>query len=187
MSDTGDFTLVPWEQLDGETSRAFELFGVYRDLGAARSIEKAWKAVREKYGYKSPRQLERWSTKYRWVDRARAYDAYVDKLFLDERAREREKARSRSLRVVGKLKSVAWKALKAKVAEAEDLDISQISLVLERMDRIESRLLGTHAPIEITTPAGQPFRVEKTHRFTKEEIEALGAASLIDIFRDLDD
>lgn len=185
MSESG-FTIAPWEMMEGESALAFSRFVIYRDLGASRTIELAVDACRTAVGEVSARQLERHSSEYRWVERARAYDAYMDQLFMKERARQREQARTKSLEVVGRLKDIALDALEAKLEEASELDLAKISTVIERMDRIESRLLGTHAPIQITTPAGQPFQVQ-TQVFTKEQLEDLGAESLIDIIRNMDD
>ncbi|MEH7747050.1 hypothetical protein V7659_18710 [Neobacillus drentensis] len=70
---------APYEQLEGESSRAFEAFRIYRDLGPARSTGK----VQEKTG-KNLRLLERWSSEHSWVERARAFDQHMDKKAIQE-------------------------------------------------------------------------------------------------------
>lgn len=67
-----------WERQQGETTKAYAAFCVYRDLGPDRSLEKVRKEY-EKNGKKiSVKFLGRWSAKYNWVERARAYDDYLD-------------------------------------------------------------------------------------------------------------
>lgn len=62
-----------WERQTDETSKAFEAFAVYRDLGVNRSTEQ----VSQKLS-KSIALINRWSSLYDWVVRAAAYDDYID-------------------------------------------------------------------------------------------------------------
>ncbi|MDP9437445.1 MAG: hypothetical protein M3P49_01640 [Actinomycetota bacterium] len=56
-----------------ESSKAFEAWTVYRDLGAHRSLRKAAELY---YGTAANvRQFQRWSKRFGWVERARAFDA----------------------------------------------------------------------------------------------------------------
>ena len=61
-----------WTRLLNETSKAYRAFEVYRDLGAERSIQKEGKTLK-----KNAVALGRLSKKYDWVQRAKAYDAYI--------------------------------------------------------------------------------------------------------------
>jgi len=55
-----------------ESAKAFEAWTVYRDLGAARSLQKASEMY---YGHgANVGQFERWSRRYGWVERARVFD-----------------------------------------------------------------------------------------------------------------
>ena len=55
-----------------ESAKAFEAWTVYRDLGAERSLRKASELY---YGHgANVGQFERWSRRYGWVERARAFD-----------------------------------------------------------------------------------------------------------------
>jgi hypothetical protein len=55
-----------------ESTKAFEAWTIYRDLGAQRSLHKAAELY---YGRTSNvRQLQRWSSRFNWVERARASD-----------------------------------------------------------------------------------------------------------------
>lgn len=61
-----------FEPMPKESEVAFSYYCTYRDLGETRSI----RAVLDKIGKKSnyQRSLERYSSIFRWIDRARAYD-----------------------------------------------------------------------------------------------------------------
>ena len=62
--------IKPWSRQVGETSKAYEAFEVYRDLGPDRSTRR----VSEQLG-KSDALIHRWSSKHGWPDRARAWDS----------------------------------------------------------------------------------------------------------------
>ena len=68
-----------WKRLNNESSKAYAAFSIYRDLRIERSLEKVAEECR-----KSSRLIGRWSSKYHWVERATAYDDY-----LDERRRQK--------------------------------------------------------------------------------------------------
>ena len=61
-----------------ESSKAFEAWSIYRDLGAQRSLKKTAELY---YGSTSNvRQLQRWSSRFNWVERARASDVEQEML-----------------------------------------------------------------------------------------------------------
>lgn len=71
-------TPAPWERRRDEGARAFEAFAYYRDLGPQRSLAK----VRQNLG-KTPaylRQIETWSSRHAWVERATRWDEEQDRL-----------------------------------------------------------------------------------------------------------
>jgi hypothetical protein len=63
----------PFDRLEGESSKAFEAFSVYRDLGVNRSTEQVAQRLS-----KSIAIIQRWSGLHNWVVRATAYDDYID-------------------------------------------------------------------------------------------------------------
>jgi hypothetical protein len=63
----------PWEQLDGEGDKAYRAFILFRDSGIPRSLPEVARAVS-----KSLPLMKRWSAKYRWAERARAWDQHHD-------------------------------------------------------------------------------------------------------------
>lgn len=62
--------LHPWNRQPGETSKAYEAFSIYRDLGSERSTRR----VAEQLS-KSEALINRWSGKYDWPARSRAWDS----------------------------------------------------------------------------------------------------------------
>lgn len=71
-----------FDPMEGESSVAFRAFACYRDLGAERSQD----AVAKMLGV-SRQNLQRWTTRWEWVRRAKEYDAHLDSL--EQKAREK--------------------------------------------------------------------------------------------------
>lgn len=67
----------PWDRLEVESSRAFEAFAIYRDLGTGRSILSAWKLY-IKQDKNTAGYFSKWAADYEWVKRAAAYDDYIE-------------------------------------------------------------------------------------------------------------
>jgi len=93
--------LAIYDRLLDETSRAFHAFCIYRDGGPRRTlkaVDEALRPGRPQRGHKETTVsgvVKRWSAKYCWVDRARAYDNHLDqqrRLVREEEIRDREKA-----------------------------------------------------------------------------------------------
>lgn len=66
-----------WLQQEDESAQAYEAFKLYLDLGPARSFNAAYRQSRGlQKGVKraTPGRWLRWSSRYRWVLRARAFD-----------------------------------------------------------------------------------------------------------------
>jgi hypothetical protein len=67
--------LNTWERQPGETDKSYQAFCVYRDmLPHERSIQ----AIGRKHKLKNASHHGRWSIKYEWVQRCRAFDNYLD-------------------------------------------------------------------------------------------------------------
>jgi uncharacterized protein YoaH (UPF0181 family) len=83
MTTTG--LIEAWDQIGGESSRAFELFAHYRDEGLNRSLQKTANAVGV-----SKRLLEKMSATHSWQIRVHAFDREQDRQRqLDNRAAQR--------------------------------------------------------------------------------------------------
>jgi hypothetical protein len=69
---------LPWEKQKGESAKAFWGFEKYRDLGAIRSLTKVME-IAEETRVAGPSMIERWSSKWRWIDRVDAWDREQDR------------------------------------------------------------------------------------------------------------
>jgi hypothetical protein len=65
-----------WDKREDESSKAYEWFCRYRDMGPGRSHDK----LNQKYseGVSKKSMTLRWSSKHAWVERAEAYDAHIE-------------------------------------------------------------------------------------------------------------
>ena len=96
-----------WLRLKNETPKAYQAFELYRNMGLARSIQK----VGEELG-KNPKALARLSSKYGWVERARAFDAYTAELHAKEQAREIVEMHRRHAQEAREFQEIALEPLK---------------------------------------------------------------------------
>ncbi len=135
-------TPKPWERQPDETTKPYEAFCVYRDMGIERSIRK----VAERLS-KSETLMARWSTKNNWVERVTAWD--------DEQERiEREAAQKQQLEDIKKMRkrhaAIATQMLiKASTAlqslppdEVKAADISRMVDVASKLERISRGDVG---------------------------------------------
>jgi hypothetical protein len=87
---SAEATIKSYDRQENETIKAYAAFCIYRDMGVDRTMRVTCQRY---YSGDSPanvRHLERWSSKYNWVDRCRDYDR-------DEDILERERVRSRNI------------------------------------------------------------------------------------------
>lgn len=62
--------LRPWDRQPGETSKAYEAFVIYRDMGANRTVRRTAQDLT-----KSEQLIKGWSSKHHWVRRVEAFDS----------------------------------------------------------------------------------------------------------------
>ena len=132
MSDDGP---DPWEQLPEETSRAYEAFRRFRDLGSARSLRQ----LEGKAG-----TLRKWSLRFRWPERARAWDT--------EQYRLEDARRLDDIRSMGQTHRQIARAMIAAglrtLQEQPALTPHQAARLLDIGTRLErAALTGEHLPV----------------------------------------
>jgi len=66
-----------WDRLPNESAKAYSAFCAYRDYGPNRSLENI-RQIMDKPP--SRNWLGKWSSKYNWVERVKAYDDYMERL-----------------------------------------------------------------------------------------------------------
>lgn len=80
-------TPKPWDRRQDESSKAYEAFCIYRDMGIQRSLSK----VAEKL-QKSATLINRWSREKNWVKRAEAWDDEQERIEREAAQKEQAKA-----------------------------------------------------------------------------------------------
>jgi hypothetical protein len=123
-----------WERQPQETSKAYEAFQLYRDMGLGRSTAR----VARELG-KSKTLMDRWSSRHDWVGRVQALEDWKEMIRRDAlEEREREQAHDFAERQ----QKLRWKLLEngEKAAEQEALMLSwplQEELVERRNEKGE--------------------------------------------------
>lgn len=122
----------PWERQLNETSRAWEAFTVYRDMGASRSIVK----VSRELG-KNRVTLEEWSTKYDWVKRCAAWDAEKDRVARETQIKDIIEMRQRHAAIAKKMMDTADHALEhIRPDEVSTNEIARLVEIASKLERI---------------------------------------------------
>ena len=80
-------TPKPWDRQQGETSKAYEAFCIYRDMGIQRSLGKVAEVLQ-----KSETLMGRWSGANKWVKRAAAWDDEQERIEREAAQKEQAKA-----------------------------------------------------------------------------------------------
>ncbi len=118
-----------WERQEGESSKAFHAFALYRDLGISRSIPEAHRRYtgRNQGGIRAepPGYFEDWYKRFNWKGRAEAYDAYLELSYRLESETVRKEHRNA-------FREELWRDhddLKTRVAEMLAFPLSEIKVV----------------------------------------------------------
>lgn len=113
-----------WERQPEETTKAYEAFCAYRDMGSDRTLAK----VGEQLG-KSDALMERWSAKYDWVKRAAAWDDELARQTARELMRDMAKTRARQRKQALKMQHKGLELLKD--IKSGDAKLSEIVSLLK--------------------------------------------------------
>ena len=131
-----------WERLEDETTKQYEAFCTYRDMGQDRSL----RAVAEKL-QKSETLMGRWSGKNQWVDRAAAWDDEQDRIEREIAQKEQAKAiremRKKHANLASAMLLKATKALsKIPDDEIKAGDVTRMVDVASKLERISRGDVG---------------------------------------------
>lgn len=132
----------PWEQLPEESSRAFASFIAYRDMGLRRSYHALAQQIN-----KNPSSVAELSKRHDWLERARAWDAFVDREIQKEQIEAVRIMKQRQIGLAIKAQEAAEKGLKRFIAQfSEDKD-GNVSPYATKPDGL-SKLLDTGCRLE---------------------------------------
>ncbi|WDZ84048.1 hypothetical protein [Micromonospora cathayae] len=146
--------ILPWDRQRGEPERAYGYFAVYRDFGRTRSVAKVATEV-----HKSREYLHKLATKWRWVQRAQAWDREEDRLYAEGLAEQRRDMARRHARIASALQGKIVARLQS--LDASKLSPGDIARWLEVATRVERLALGLpDSTTAHTGPDGGPIRAE---------------------------
>jgi len=91
---TVDQEVRPWDRMPGEGPKAYEAFVTYRDMGVSRTARKS----AEQLG-KSAGTIWRWSGRWHWIERAQAWDRYLDVQYARELVTQRREMAKQHARI----------------------------------------------------------------------------------------
>ncbi len=131
---------MPWERQEDESPKSWEAFRAYRDMGPGRrSLRKLPELIGRVPNYKPV--LDRWSVKYKWQDRVRAWDDYQDKVGRDAALKELEEMKKRHIQQAVGLQTKALMRLQKlspdELSAGNVLGFISEAIKIERMARGE--------------------------------------------------
>lgn len=155
-----------WERQPEDTPKSWAAFCVYRDLGADRSITKAYQIdVSRKYPDRTrPEEANKrwkiWASGFNWVARTAAYDAHLDALDRAQFEKDRLKAREERRKLIRAAKGKLATMLNNMTTEDPKTGevVSMMQLVL-REERAEYNDEPTQR-FEHSGPEGSPIQVD---------------------------
>lgn len=132
-----------WERQPGESSKAYAAFCIYRDMGPDRSIEKVY----EKRSRRGPlSRLKNWSVKHNWVERAKAYDDYLERKKREEKEKAILEMADRQARLaIAFQQRVAQRLQELDPSELSPSDLAKwfdVAAKIERLNRGEPTEIG---------------------------------------------
>ena len=124
-------TAKPWERQHNESSPAFEAFSIYRDMGGERSL----RAVSQKLD-KSYTIIGRWSARWEWVERIRAYENELTRQAREQAVKEVKEMRKRQTQTAVIMQQKAVAALRS--VDPDKLDYNTIVRFITEGAKLES-------------------------------------------------
>ena len=134
----------PWERQPGESEPAFAAFTVYRDMAEKRSLREVGRQLG-----KSRALIERWSSKWNWQERVRAYDNDLQKQQHVQAIKNSKKMAERHIDIALQMQVKALQALKA--LQPEKLDGRTLIALIREAARLER---ANRVDMERLTAAG---------------------------------
>jgi len=133
-----------WQQQPGESPKAFQAFVVYRIFEPE---ERSLQRVGSELG-KSRGLIERWSSRWGWVERAAEWDDYQEMRRLERRLEERQAMDEGHLKIVRAARSKAITALTEMEPSQLARNLSELRMWITELIMLERLILGEPEPIE---------------------------------------
>ena len=165
-----------WDRQPGESSKAYGHFCRYRDMGQERSLRKLAADTETKSRL---RQLQHWSSRWKWVERCQQYDDQLERQARVEQEKERRDMMKRHAKIAVLGQNVVVKGIEKLLSEIEQGSrkptASDLSRLLDVAVRVERLARGQ--PTEISELGGSdehPARVNIEDRARQAVEHALG-------------
>ena len=165
-----------WDRQPSETSKGYGHFCFYRDAGKERSLRKLAADARTT---SKLRQLQHWSSRWKWVERCQQYDDHLERQARLEQERERKDMVKRHAKIAVLGQNLVVKGIEKLIAEIEDgsrrATASDLSRLLDVAVRVER--LSRGEPTEISELGGSdehPVRLNIEERARQAVEHALG-------------
>lgn len=149
---------TPWGRQPGETPKAYEGFCAYIALGSRRSIRLAIESTGTCATLGRQRNWEKWSSKYRWVDRATSYDTHL----LEKQMQGRELVIERARQEAFDAALDMWRELR---------EISKGNM-RPGQQMVQTDRDGVPRMATVTGPDGEPMEVAITKELVPPKVRA---------------
>lgn len=157
-----------WDQQPRESSRQYQRFLHYRDLGRLRSLTKVHKTLTELGDKLTYGTLKAQSYLHRWNERAQAWDHHQDLLDHDRHIQARREMVDRHQKVASAILAKSMQALRD--IKPNELDPADIVRWVKLATDLERQVLGEPSQtISVTGPAGGPIQTEDLSNLNPEE------------------
>lgn len=133
--ESDDGRAFPWAPQPGETALGFSYFQAYRSAGAGRTIAQTARDTG-----RDPGTLRALSAKFAWVDRALAFDRYVDARSVEELIRGRTQMRQEHATVAVLAREKIMARLKS--IDPEEMNVRDLATMLDLSVKIERQARG---------------------------------------------
>jgi hypothetical protein len=166
---------APWEQQPEETPRAYTAFCVFRDLGPRRTLAAAAAAYYQRTAASLERQVDKWSSAFRWVERAAAWDRHLDAEGRAAQEAARKEMAERHVREARGLQAKALERLRALLPEElSPADVLRYFVEAVKLERLALGEPDTVQRQELTGKGGSPlhFSLEDAVAAARELEEA---------------
>ena len=158
----------PWDRLPRESDQAWQAFREYRDLGPGRTAQRVADIVG-----KSTFHIHTYSSRFAWVQRARAFEEWLDGKRIDEFEKSvRDMARKHALAAEfmwRKAMEVIQKTPVEEITIRDAIAMFRAALPMERTSRAAD--LPPPRPMHVMPPAQEPDP-EAAPEPTPEQLEA---------------
>lgn len=188
-----DDRLDPWEQQPGEPDRAFGFFQAYLQLGRTRTSRKTTEKLNNQAreagaGTLSAEAVQQYSYRYRWPERAAAFDAHMDAQWRAALHEHGRRMVQEHLKAGKKLLEAAQEALGVlDVHELAPGDVAKFFDLYSKLTRValgepehSVAVTGAHGgPVQITAvPEDEVSREAQMRAATLELAKRLGTGAV---------